>query len=30
MMSIVMALLGGIAIGIGVSLGMRILRGRGA
>ncbi len=30
MMSLVMALLGGIAIGIGVSLGMRFLRGRGA
>lgn len=30
MMSLVMAVLGGIAIGIGVSLGMRFLRGRGA
>lgn len=30
MMSILMALLGGIAIGIGVSLGMKFFRGRAA
>jgi hypothetical protein len=30
MMNLLMALLGGIAIGVGVALGMRFLRGRGA